>query len=87
MSSFLNKEVINPWKISRNSIQVIKEDRVVYEYDGLEKYYSANILGILIFSVVFGVILSILGEGGKPMAQWFTCLFNVIMKMVELFMW
>ena len=85
MSSFLKNEVINPWSISRDSIQVIKGEKSVHEYGGLEKYNSVNILGILGFSVVFGAILNILGDEGKPMTQWFKCLFNVTMKMNDLF--
>ena len=85
MSRFLNNEVINPWSISRDSIQVVRGEKSVYEYGGLEKYNSANILGILGFSVVFGAILNILGDEGKPMTQWFKCLFNVTMKMIDVF--
>lgn len=87
LSSLLKNEIINPWSISRDGIQVIKEENAVHDYDGLEKYFSTNILGFLVFSVVFGAILSILGKEGKPMTQWFNCLFNVSMKMIEIVMW
>ena len=87
MSSFLKREVINPWSISGDTVQVIKEERLVYNYDGLEQYNSANYLGILVFSIVFGAILSILGEKGKQITQWFNCLFLVTMKMVQIVIW
>ena len=87
LSSFLKKEVVNPWSISGDNVQVIKEENVISEYNGQEKYNSANILGILTFSVVCGVILHNLGEEGKPLVNWFNCLFNLILKLVDLFMW
>ena len=85
MSSFLKNEVINPWSISRDSIQVIEGEKSLYEYGDLEKCNSVNSLGILGFSVGFRAILNILGDEGKPMTQWFKCLFNVTMKMNDLF--
>jgi Na+/H+-dicarboxylate symporter len=73
--------------ISRDNIEIIEEDNVVYDFDGLENYNSTNLLGILAISVVFGSILSILNEEGKPIVQLATCLFKVMMKMVDLFIW
>jgi Na+/H+-dicarboxylate symporter len=87
LSSFLKTEVVNPWGISPENVQVIKEENVILQYNGQEKYNSANILGILAFSVVCGVILHTLGEEGKPLVSWFQCLFDVILKLVDLFMW
>jgi Na+/H+-dicarboxylate symporter len=78
---------VNPWSISRDNVQVIKEESVLSEYDGQEKYNSANLLGVLTFSVVCGIILHTLGEEGKPWVAWFGCLFNVTLKMVDIFMW
>lgn len=87
LSSFLKKEVINPWSVSTNSVQVIKENNVIYEYAGQEKYNSTNLLGVLVLSILFGIILNGLGEGGKPIVDWFSCLFKVIMKLVNIFLW
>ena len=87
MSTFLKNEVVNILSISGDNVQVIKGQDVIFEYDGQEKYNSGNILGVLTFSVVCGVILHSLGEKGKPIVSWFDCLFNVILKMVDLFMW
>ena len=73
--------------ISRDNIEIIEEDNVVYDFDGLENYNSTNLLGILAISVVFGSILSILNDEGKPIVQLVTCLFKVMMKVVDLFIW
>ena len=87
LTSFLKRETINPWSISADSVQVVKEQNIVYEYAGQEKYTSPNVLGVLVLSVLFGMILSGLGEKGKPIVDWFSCLFKVIMKMVDILMW
>ena len=87
MSDVLKNKIINPWRKSRDSIEIIEENNMVEEFDGLEKYNSANLAGILAISVVFGSILNILDEEGKPIVQLVTCLFKVMMKMVDLFIW
>ena len=87
LSSFLKREMINPWSISTDSVQVIKEQNINYEYAGQEKYNSPNILGVLVLSILFGIILSGLGEKGKPIVEWFSCLYTVIMKMVDIITW
>ena len=89
LSSFLMKEVINPWSVSPdyNSVQVIKEENVIFEYAGQEKYNSANLLGVLVLSILFGIILSDFGEKGKPIVDWCSCLFNVAMKIVDIVIW
>ena len=87
LSSFLKKEVINPWSVSPDSVQVIKEENVIFEYAGQEKYNSANLLGVLVLSILFGIILSDFGEKGKPIVDWCSCLFNVAMKIVDIVIW
>ena len=87
LSSFLKKEVINPWSVSADSVQVIEEKNVIYEYAGQEKYNSANLLGVLVVSILFGMTLSGLGEKRKPIVDWFSCLFKVIMKIVDIIIW
>jgi Na+/H+-dicarboxylate symporter len=87
LSTFLKKEVINPWSVSPDSVQVIKEENVIFEYAGQEKYNSANLLGVLVLSILFGIILSGLGEKGKPIVDWCSCLFNVVMKTVDILIW
>ena len=87
LSLLLKNEVINPWSISRESVQLIKEENPIHVFNGLEHYNLANIPGLLVFSVAFGAILSVLGEEGKLIKEWFNCLFAVMMKMVEISLW
>ena len=46
-----------------------------------------NVLGLVVFSIVFGVILGRLGQRGAPLKAFFETLNEVIMKMVGLVMW
>ena len=87
ISLLLQNAMINPWKISEKAIQLIEESGVNYEFDGVKKENRLNILGILVFSIVFGVFLSKMGEQGKLMTQWFSIMLEITMKIVELIMW
>lgn len=41
---------------------------------------SMNILGLVFFAVVLGITLALMGEDGKPLLQFFTCLSEAMMK-------
>ena len=79
--------MINPWSVSPDSVQTIKEENVIYEYVGQKKYNSGNLLGVLVLSILFGIILNGLGKKGKPIADWLTCLFNILMEIVQMIVW
>lgn len=46
-----------------------------------------NVLGLVVFSVVFGIVLGRIGDRGKPLKAFFEALNEVVMKMVSLVMW
>lgn len=48
---------------------------------------SINVLGLVMFSIVFGIVLGRTGERGMPLKAFFEALNEVIMKMVTLVMW
>lgn len=48
---------------------------------------SINVLGIVVFSIVFGIVLGRTDERGMPLKAFFEALNEVIMKMVALVMW
>ena len=89
LSKLLKDRFINPWSVldKQNVFQVIEESGSYYEYDGLKKNSRLNLIGILVFSVAFGVVLSKMGEQGRLMTQWFTILLEVTMKMVNIVIW
>ncbi|XP_062259871.1 excitatory amino acid transporter 1-like isoform X2 [Platichthys flesus] len=46
-----------------------------------------NMLGLLVFSVAFGLILGGMGSQGKPLRDFFDCLNQAIMHLVNIFIW
>ncbi|GFU11660.1 hypothetical protein NPIL_7821 [Nephila pilipes] len=48
---------------------------------------STNILGLVVFSVVLGLILGDMKAKGKPLLNVFTCLSDAIMKITKLVIW
>lgn len=87
MYKMLASKKLNPWKFSldRNATEVAVKVR--YEYDGVAKVAGTNMLGLVMFSVVFGYILGRLGETGQPMVAFFKVLLEVTMSMVTLAIW
>ncbi|KAJ8031400.1 Excitatory amino acid transporter 2 [Holothuria leucospilota] len=48
---------------------------------------SMNVLGIITFSIVLGILLSRMGKQGQVMADFFSILSELTMQMVDLVMW
>lgn len=46
-----------------------------------------NVLGIALFSIIFGCILGKMGEKGKVMKDFFKILNDIVMKIVFIIMW
>ena len=46
-----------------------------------------NVLGIVVFSVVFGATISKMGPAGKPLADFFESMHVAIMKITMLVIW
>lgn len=46
-----------------------------------------NVLGLVVFSIAFGITMSRLGEAGKPIQDFFLSLNEVVMRLVGLVMW
>ena len=54
---------------------------------GLKALSNTNVLGLVVFSVVFGAVLGSIGERGKVLRMFFENLNEVVMIMVGLVMW
>ena len=48
---------------------------------------AINVLGLVVFSIVFGIVLGRMGDKGAPLKGFFETLNEVVMKMVTLVMW
>jgi len=46
-----------------------------------------NILGIIIFTIAFGVVLNSRGEASKKLFEVFNVVNEVVMKLVAIVMW
>ncbi|KAK7489518.1 hypothetical protein BaRGS_00019152 [Batillaria attramentaria] len=46
-----------------------------------------NVLGIVVFSVLFGVMLGRMGERGRPILDFCQCVVEVTMKLFTVFLW
>jgi solute carrier family 1 (high affinity glutamate transporter) protein 2 len=53
----------------------------------LEYKDGMNVLGIISFCIAFGIILGNMGEAAKPMTQFFDCLSEIVMRLVNIIMW
>ena len=48
---------------------------------------NMNVLGLVVFSIVFGIVLGRVGERGLPMKAFFESLNEIVMEMISLVMW
>ena len=48
---------------------------------------GSNILGIVSFSIVLGLMIGRMGEKGKPLVHLFALLQHAVIKMVRLIIW
>jgi len=48
---------------------------------------EGNILPLIVFSILFGGVLSTFGKRGKPVLDFFTVLEEIMMKMIHLILW
>lgn len=48
---------------------------------------GVNALGMVVFSICFGLIIGNMGEQGRPLKEFFDCLNEAIMRLVAIIMW
>lgn len=48
---------------------------------------SINALGLVVFSMSFGLIIGSMKEQGQPLRNFFDCLNDAIMRLVSIIMW
>lgn len=48
---------------------------------------GVNALGLVVFSICFGLIIGNMREQGQPLKDFFDCLNEAIMRLVAIIMW
>jgi len=48
---------------------------------------NVNVLGLVVFSIVFGIVLGRVKERGIPVKKFFESLNEIVMEMIGLVMW
>ena len=59
---------------------------VWYDFD-IRKEYGMNVLGLVVYSVAMGIVVSRLGEKGKPIYHFTSSLADATMKLVIVVIW
>ncbi|XP_062566675.1 excitatory amino acid transporter-like [Saccostrea cucullata] len=70
-----------------NSTRLYYKEPYVFTAQKQSLNNGINVLGIIGFFTAFGMILSKMGEKGKPMVEFFAILNHIIMEMVNIIMW
>ncbi|KAA0199946.1 Amino acid transporter [Fasciolopsis buskii] len=82
-SRFVNKTIIP------DSVKVNTTDIPAQVVEVLETHYidTTNVLGLVTFSVAFGLCIGQMGERGRPMLVFFTIMDECVMRLIRLIMW
>lgn len=54
---------------------------------GMKSDDGVNLLGLTVFSIIFGIVIGKLGPKGKPLVEFFSTLNDVVLMLVTLIMW
>ncbi|EDV22168.1 uncharacterized protein TRIADDRAFT_50710 [Trichoplax adhaerens] len=81
--------MISEISINSDSSNITKNITVAkFEHVGEEHFVDGmNVLGLVVFSIAFGITMSNIGEGGEPIKRFFLSLNEVVMKLVGIVMW
>lgn len=79
MSSQLSEKLIS---VNANPVVELKEEQELVRV--IQHRSGTNMLGIVFFSLTFGTILGTMGEKGEVVVNFFTTIFEVVMRMVIL---
>nr|CRZ24905.1 BMA-GLT-1 [Brugia malayi] len=81
---------VKPKIIKKNSseiLQAIANGSLTVMKPSVEYTAGMNVLGVIVFCISFGIVLSQLGEQAQTMVDFFSIMDQVIMKLVMLIMW
>ena len=67
-------------------MMLITEEVLYYDFD-IRKEDGMNLLGLVVFSVALGIVLSRMGAEGKALTNVFVVMATATMKLVILVIW
>ena len=74
------------WLSRDGHVSIIRKD-VSHDFGGVAKGGGSNMIGLIAFSVAFGIVLNIINDEGRPLVRVFKSLWSASMKLVEIIMW
>ncbi|MCB9893151.1 MAG: dicarboxylate/amino acid:cation symporter [Planctomycetes bacterium] len=80
----LPQSLMQPKGALESLLQVVKG---MFPPNLLQAGVEMNVLGLIVFSVVLGAVLSTMGERGRPVLKFFDSFNEAIMKIVHLIVW
>lgn len=72
---------------STNATYIVVKEKEIKWVRQFPMADGINVLGIITFCTAYGIFISIMGPRGQIMMDFFTCLNEIIMKLVALVMW
>lgn len=75
---------VNDTILLQNGTQQIAEEEMIPVPGAVN---GINALGLVVFSICFGLIIGNMREQGKPLRDFFDCLNEAIMRLVAIIMW
>ena len=85
-ADLLGNNIVLPWSANRKNITIIKHAKS-YKFSGTIDKDGTNFMGLIIFSILLGVILRKLGDDGRPLLEFCRAWLHVIMMLVSWIMW
>ena len=65
----------------------VMDTYLVMDAREVKKTSGMNVLGIVVFSIFFGAVISKMGPAGKPLADFFEAMHQATMKLTMLVIW
>lgn len=78
------KVTVNDTLYALNGSQEISQEEVIPVLGSVD---GVNALGLVVFSMCFGLIIGNMREQGQPLKDFFDCLNEAIMRLVAIIMW
>ena len=79
--------MVVPWsEINGTQVVMITNDKD-YTFSGTIEKDGTNFMGLIVFSILLGVVLRKLGEDGRPLLDFCRSWMHVVMMLVSWIMW